>query len=115
MHNRRFMEESQITTNIAHLSLGRLKSVEFPIPPLDEQRQRAREARSRLEVASRLRAGLTSANRRAIQLRRSILAAAFSGQLVPQDPSDEPATELLERIRAEKPGKNRWSTRKVSS
>jgi type I restriction enzyme S subunit len=35
------------------------------------------------------------------QLRRSILAAAFSGQLVPQDPDDEPASVLLERIRAE--------------
>ncbi|RBJ10509.1 hypothetical protein DRA43_02480 [Micromonospora provocatoris] len=39
MHSRRFVREARITTNIAHLSASRLKSVEFPVPPLDEQRR----------------------------------------------------------------------------
>ena len=39
---------------------------------------------------------------KAAQLRRSLLAAAFSGRLVPQDPDDEPASVLLDRIRAER-------------
>lgn len=39
MHSGRFKRESRITTNIAHLSATRLKSVEFPVPPLDEQRR----------------------------------------------------------------------------
>lgn len=39
MHSGRFKRESRITTNIAHLSATRLKTVEFPVPPLDEQRR----------------------------------------------------------------------------
>ena len=40
--------------------------------------------------------------RRAARLRQSILEKAFRGELVPQDPNDEPASVLLERIRAER-------------
>ncbi|HVL40462.1 MAG TPA: restriction endonuclease subunit S [Fimbriimonadaceae bacterium] len=102
MHNRRFMRESQITTNIAHLAAGRFKTVEFPIPPFEEQRARVAEARGRLEACSRLRSEVATARKRAGTLRRSILAAAFLGHLVPQDPHDEPASVLLERIGAER-------------
>jgi type I restriction enzyme S subunit len=45
---------------------------------------------------------ITTALQQAEALRQSILKKAFSGQLVPQDPSDEPASVLLERIRVEK-------------
>ena len=45
---------------------------------------------------------LTTALQQAEALRQSILKKAFSGQLVPQDPNDEPASVLLERIQAEK-------------
>lgn len=99
LHNRRFMRESQITTNIAHLAAGRFKTVEFPVPPLDEQINRVLAARALLAICDRLRSEVAAARRRAASLRRSILAAAFSGQLVPQDPDDEPASVLLERIR----------------
>lgn len=102
MHNRRFMRESQITTNIAHLAAGRFKTVEFPLPPLDEQRARVAEARAGLEACARLRGEVVGGRKRSAGLRRSILTAAFSGQLVPQDPDDEPASVLLERIRADR-------------
>jgi type I restriction enzyme S subunit len=102
MHNRRFMQESQITTNIAHLAAGRFKTVEFPVPPLREQQERVLEARAGLDACARLRSGVEAARKRATNLRRSILAAAFSGQLAPQDPDDEPASVLLDRIRAER-------------
>jgi len=49
-------------------------------------------------MTGRVQKALASSSR----LRRAILAAAFSGQLVAQDPSDEPASVLLERIRAER-------------
>lgn len=101
MHNRRFMRESQITTNIAHLAAGRFKTVEFPLPPLDEQRVRVAEARAGLEACARLRVDVIAGRKRSAGLRRSILSAAFSGLLVQQDSDDEPAAALLERIRAE--------------
>ena len=44
-------------------------------------------------------------------LRQSILKKAFSGQLVPQDPDDEPASSLLERIKAEKAARSQNNTR----
>lgn len=102
MHNRRFMRESQITTNIAHLAAGRFKTVEFPLPPLDEQRSRVVEGRLRLEGCHRLRDEVAFVRSRAAGLRRSVLAAAFTGRLVPQDPDDEPASVLLDRIHAER-------------
>jgi len=102
LHNRRFMRESQITTNIAHLAAGRFKTVEFPVPPVDEQRLRVANARTRLEGCDRLRSQVIADKKRSAVLRRTIFAAAFSGQLVPQDPDDEPASALLERIRAER-------------
>jgi type I restriction enzyme S subunit len=102
MHNRRFMQESQITTNIAHLAAGRFKTVEFPLPPLEEQQRRVAEARLSLEASAHLEAGAVTATKRATALRRSMLSAAFSGRLVPQDPEDEPTSVLLRRIRAER-------------
>jgi len=102
MHSRRFMRESQITTNIAHLAAGRFKTVEFPLPPRDEQRVRVTAARTGLEACARLRREIVVCRTRSAGLRRAILAAAFAGQLVPQDPADEPASALLGRIRAER-------------
>lgn len=102
MHAGRFVREVRITTNIAHLSAGRFKSVEFPIPPLDEQRRIVARARDHLGMINRVADGLTRAQRRASHLRESLLTEAFAGRLVPQDPSDEPAWVLLERIKAER-------------
>ncbi len=97
MQNRRFMRESQITTNIAHLSAGRFKTVEFPVPPMDEQQTRIADAQVRLEGCGRLRVGVAVGRRRSAVLRRSILAAAFSGRLVPQAPDQGSASGMFER------------------
>jgi type I restriction enzyme S subunit len=103
MHNRRFMRESQITTNIAHLAAGRFKTVEFPLPPLDEQQSRVADARARLEGCARLRREIATSKKRSRVLRRAVFAAAFRGSLVPQDPNDEPAAMLLKLIGACRP------------
>ena len=97
LHNRRFMRESQITTNIAHLSAERFKTVEFPIPPLDEQQARVADARLRLEGCARLRAEVAAGRRRSAILRRSVLAAALSGRLILRDQDQGAGSRLLDR------------------
>jgi type I restriction enzyme S subunit len=99
----RFEREAQITTNIAHMAAGRFKKVEFPVPPMDEQREIVQEVRRQLSLLSAFESELRIALRRSDTLRAAILAAAFRGELVPQDPSDEPATKLLARITADRP------------
>lgn len=81
MHAGRFARESRITTNIAHLSARRLKPIEFPIPPISEQMSIVDAARERLGSVSRIEAELKRSQTHALGLRRSLLAAAFSGRL----------------------------------
>lgn len=102
MHAGRFSREVRITTNIAHLSAGRFKAVEFPVPPLAVQRTIVERTKETLSGLDRLAAAVDRAQRHTSALRASLLSKALSGQLVPQDPNDEPASELLARIRAER-------------
>ena len=79
-----------------------LRSMVFPLPPLAEQRRIVAEVERRLSVIQQAEAAVEANLTRAERLRQSILKQAFSGKLVPQDPDDEPASVLLERIRAER-------------
>ena len=72
------------------------------LPPLAEQRRIVAEVERRLSVIQQAEAAVEANLTRAERLRQSILKQAFSGKLVPQDPNDEPASVLLERIRAER-------------
>jgi len=81
MHLGRFMRESRITTNIAHLSAGRLKTVEFPVPPIDVQRRLVEVASERLGAIDLLRVEIAKTRARSAALRRALLDAAFSGRL----------------------------------
>ena len=65
----------------------------------------------RLGAMDALRAAIERAQRRSAALRRLILERAFRGALVPQDPSDEPASALLDRIRAERDRAGRGNRR----
>ena len=77
-----------------------LSSLIFPLPPLAEQRRIVAEVERRLSVVAALEREVEAALARAARLRQSILKRAFEGRLVLQDPNDEPAAVLLERIRA---------------
>ncbi len=81
MHAGRFRRESRITTNIGHLSASRLKKIEFPIPSLTEQRHLVEKAREDLADLERVTSAISALTRRQSALRRSLLAAAFAGEL----------------------------------
>ncbi len=88
--------------NQPNLNLSKIK--EFPLPPpsLEEQTEIVRRVESLLAVADRLEARCASARAQVENLTPATLAKAFRGELVPQDPNDEPASVLLERIRAKR-------------
>ncbi|MCI0391341.1 MAG: restriction endonuclease subunit S [Acidobacteria bacterium] len=87
---------------INHLSADKFSTIPIPLPPLAEQAQIVAEVERRLSVADEIEATLDAELKRAERLRQSILKRAFEGKLVPQDPNDEPAPILLERIKAQK-------------
>ncbi len=93
-----FQTHGKQTTNLASLNLTTLKSFPVPSPSLSEQREVVGQLRQVMEMEDSLRADLNQAKRHIATLRRSILSIAFSGRLVPQDPDDEPASALLDRI-----------------
>ena len=89
-------------SNVPQLNHKDIDPLPFPLPPLPEQQAIVSEVESRLSVAEEVEKTITAELKRAEQLRQSILKQAFSGKLVPQGPNDEPASVLLERIKAEK-------------
>jgi type I restriction enzyme S subunit len=94
----------RITRGVAQLkvSLGRFSEISIPLPPLEEQRFIVDEVERRLSVVDKLEATVEANLKQVDALRQSILKRAFSGELVVQDPDDEPASVLLERIRSER-------------
>ena len=85
-----------------NLNLRVLSYLVVPLPPLAEQRRIVADVDRRLSVIQQAETAIEANLARADRLRQSILKQAFSGRLVPQYPNDEPASELLERIRAER-------------
>lgn len=78
-----------------------LENYLIPIPPtIDEQKKIVLEVESRISVCEKIEESIESSLQQAEALRLSIIKKAFEGKLVPQDPNDEPAEKLLERIRA---------------
>jgi type I restriction enzyme S subunit len=86
----------------ANVNGTKLAAMPIALPPLDEQRRIVAEIDQQLSLIDSLRTASEAAQRRSSALRRAILERAFRGELVPQDPADEPASVLLERIRAER-------------
>jgi type I restriction enzyme S subunit len=97
------------------MAAGRFKTVEFPVPPLDEQRHIVDETERRLSFLDAVASEARNALRRSAALRRAVLETAFTGKLVPQDPSDEPASALVERIVAERAAHPSPRRRKVGA
>lgn len=98
LHSGQFRKIARGSTNIAHLGLDRFRSMPFPLPPLVEQAAIVNEARQRLAVADAQGNAVLASIDRLPEMERELLAAAVAGELVPQQPDDEPAAQLLDRL-----------------
>ena len=98
----RLTTRAKWAVNQASINQSDVCMTPVPLPPLAEQRRIVAEVERRLSVIQQAEATVEANLVRAEGLRQSILTQAFCGKLVPQDPSDEPATVLLERIRLER-------------
>jgi type I restriction enzyme S subunit len=79
-----------------------MDSIPVLLPPDDEQAEVVRRVRLLFAYADRLEARLQAAQTATERLTPTLLAKAFRGELVPQDPNDEPASELLKRLAAQR-------------
>ena len=98
-------EVASSTSGLYTLSTRKIKSIPIPIAPLPEQERIAARVDGELEKHDSLRESVRCVLDRVTSLRRSVVATAFSGRLVPQDPTNEPASVLLERVPASRPEK----------
>lgn len=110
LHSKRFQKLARWTVNIAHLGASRFAEVEFPLPPLAEQR---RVVERLDELFSDLDAGVAALVRARANLKKyraAVLKAAVTGELTKEwranHPSAKPATKLLDQILAER--RRRW-------
>ncbi|WP_084461763.1 restriction endonuclease subunit S [Curvibacter gracilis] len=85
------------------INIEDLRALPLKLPPKDEQAEIIRRVETLFAFADRLEARLQAAQTSATRLTPSLLAKAFRGELVPQDPDDEPAAELLKRLAEARP------------
>lgn len=85
-----------------NLTMRKFQDLRIPLPSIKEQTEIVRRVEQLFAFADQLEARVKTAQTRIDRLTQSILAKAFRGELVPQDPNDEPAGVLLERIKAQR-------------
>ncbi len=102
-----FMRTGKQSVNLASINLTVLRSFPVPLAPVSEQEAIVEAVEDQLSVIEHIKAELATKLKGAQALRQSILHHAFTGQLVPQDPKDEPAAALLQRIAAEREARAR--------
>lgn len=99
---REYLERTaKSTSGVNNLNADELRSLPLRLPSIDEQKEIIRKVRSSLAFADRVQAHYAAASLRATRLTSLVLAKAFCGDLVAQDPNDEPASDLIARITAE--------------
>ncbi|MEI8373642.1 MAG: DEAD/DEAH box helicase family protein [Planctomycetota bacterium] len=97
--NARVMESAASTSGLYTLSVSKVSSLPVPIASVCEQEQIVAEVDCYLSIIDESESQITTNLKRSARLRLSILKRAFEGKLVPQDPNDEPASVLLDRIK----------------
>lgn len=86
----------------SNINAKKLAAFRFRLPGNEEQAEIVRRVEALFTLADKVQAQYTAARARIDRLTPALLAKAFRGELVPQDPDDEPASVLLDRIRAER-------------
>ncbi len=97
-----FQSAGKQTTNLASINMTMLRMFPVPLGPADEQRELVNQLDLQIEQLDRQEKAVELGLKQLTAQRQNILRAAFAGELVPQNPNDEPASVLLERIRAER-------------
>jgi type I restriction enzyme S subunit len=97
-----------------HLNVGDVKSFEIPLPPVLEQQEIIKRVNNYFQAIDRLEQEYQKAMKFLDRLEQSTLAKAFRGKIVPQDPNDEPASILLERIQKERENQPKPKKRQLS-
>lgn len=90
------------TTSVAAIYARDLVQTKLLIPPLGEQKRIVAKIESTQEKIKTIEQSVTKAEELISKYREALLQKAFRGELVPQDPKDEPASKVLERIRADR-------------
>ena len=85
-------------TTLPILNKGNFSKIAFPLPPLEEQKRIVSEIERWMLFVKVVESGKSDLQKIIIQAKSKILDLAIHGKLVPQDPNDEPASELLKRI-----------------
>lgn len=101
------------TSGVNNVNSTQLKSLPLALPNIDEQQEIVRVVEAAFGWIDRLTSEAASARKLIDHLGQAILAKAFQGELVPQDPRDEPASALLERIRTERATRLRTGTKRT--
>ncbi len=99
---KQIIDETATGTVVQHTSPKKILDISTMLPPLAEQTEIVRRVEQLFAFADQLEAKVAAAKSRIDHLTQSILAKTFRGELVPQDPNDEPASVLLERIKAQR-------------
>jgi hypothetical protein len=99
---------------IQHMFTRQIDQFVFPLPSVAEQSMIAEQCDLLWSAAAAIERTLDEGKPRSEALRQSVLNSAFSGKLVPQDPADEPASVLLERVREERAANAQDGGRKVA-
>jgi len=100
-----FLTYGKQTTNLASISKSVLAALPVVVPPADEQHEIVRRIEVLFALADGIEARCQAARTQVEHLTPVVLSKAFHGELVPQDPDEEPASVLLERIRAQRAAK----------
>lgn len=96
------IEDAASGISMHNITQGSLAALKMPVPDTDGRSAALHKIETTFARADRLEAEATRARALLDRLEAAILSKAFRGELVPQDPNDEPASVLLDRIRAER-------------